>query len=83
MYDLGALLKGSYGARINQTSKIWDNVAAQVLVEEAGGVCTDLLGNPLDYSNPLTKANVNYTYLAAANKTLHNQLLEIIKKHYT
>ncbi|WP_442942253.1 inositol monophosphatase family protein [Nonomuraea sp. NBC_00507] len=30
--------RGRYGAFLNQTSKIWDNVAPQIIVEEAGAV---------------------------------------------
>lgn len=76
-YDFSLLIEGKYGAFLNQTSKIWDNVAAQVLVEEAGGVYTDFYGKQIDYSNPLSKADINYTYCAASPK-LHKQLQEII-----
>jgi myo-inositol-1(or 4)-monophosphatase len=78
-YDFSLLVEGKYGAFLNQTSKIWDNVAAQVLVEEAGGVYTDFYGKPIDYSNPLDKADNNYTYCAAP-PVLHKQLQEIIQK---
>jgi len=76
-YDFSLLIDGGYGAFLNQTSKIWDNVAAQVLVEEAGGVYTDFFGKPIDYSSPLSRADDNYTYCAAPPQ-LHKQLQTII-----
>jgi myo-inositol-1(or 4)-monophosphatase len=80
VFDIAMLIKGNYGAALNRTSKIWDNVAQQILVEEAGGVYTDFFGKPMDYSQPLTKDKQNFTYCAAASK-LHTQLLGIISKH--
>lgn len=76
-FDLGMLIEGKYGAILNQTSKIWDNVAQQILVEEAGGIYTDFYGNPVDYSKPLEKVKENFTYCAAP-KDLHQQLQKII-----
>src|SRR5260221_14717786 len=75
--DATWVCKGRYGASLNQTSKIWDNVAQQIIIEEAGGICTDFWGNPLDFSNPLTRIKDNYTYCAASPK-IHKQLQEII-----
>jgi myo-inositol-1(or 4)-monophosphatase len=56
---------GRYGGYLNRTSKIWDNVALQIIIEEAGGVFTDFFGKPVDYTNPLTKVNENFTMCAA------------------
>lgn len=76
-FDVGMLAKGHYGAALNRTSKIWDNVAQQILIEEAGGIYTDFFGQPMDYSQPLTKAQKNFTYCAGAPK-LHSQLQMIL-----
>lgn len=73
VFDIGMLVKGKYGGALNRTSKIWDNVAQQILIEEAGGIYTDFEGNPMDYSHPLQKFEQNYTYCAAAPH-LHEQL---------
>lgn len=78
-YDFALVANGKYEAYLNQTSKIWDNVAPQVIIQEAGGTYTDFDGNKIDYSNPLTKADDNFTYIAAP-PILHKQLLSIIKK---
>jgi myo-inositol-1(or 4)-monophosphatase len=54
VFDLAMLARGGYGAVLNRTSRIWDNVAIHILIEEAGGLYTDFFGNPMDYFNPLT-----------------------------
>ncbi len=76
-YDMVQVAVGRYGGFLNQTSKIWDNVAFQPIIEEAGGVMTDFWGQPMDYSNPLARARENYTLCAAAPE-LHRQLQKII-----
>jgi myo-inositol-1(or 4)-monophosphatase len=74
------IAEGKYGGLLNRTSKIWDNVAQQIIVEEAGGLYTDFFGNPMDYSNPLTKDKTNFTFCAAAPE-LHKQLQTIIHNY--
>lgn len=76
-YDFTAVATGKYGAYLNQTSKIWDNVAPQIIVEEAGGTYTDFKGKPIDYSDPISKTNNNFIYIAATPE-IHKQLLAII-----
>jgi myo-inositol-1(or 4)-monophosphatase len=77
VYDTAMVACGKYGGVLGRSSKIWDNVAQQIIIEEAGGVYTDYEGKPIDYSDPLTKANKNYTFCAAA-PALHKRLQEII-----
>ncbi len=79
-YDMAHVADGKYGAFLNQTTKIWDNVAIQPIIEAAGGVVTDFWGQPIDYSQPLTKANRNFTICAGA-PALHAQLQKIIAGH--
>lgn len=79
VFDIAMLVTGKYGAALNQTSKIWDNVAQQIVIEEAGGVYTTLDGSLMDYSQPLTRATQNFSY-CAASPTLHQQLQNIISK---
>lgn len=71
---------GRYGVYLNRTHKIWDNVALQPIVEEAGGVMTDFWGNEFDYSNPLKRVNENFT-VCAASPELHKQIQEVIHKN--
>lgn len=75
--DVGWVASGKYGARLNQTGKIWDVVAPQIIVEEAGGIYTDFWGKLIDYSNPLSKIKQNFT-CCAASQALHKQIQNII-----
>lgn len=76
-YDMVQVPAGRYGAFLNQTTKIWDNIAIQPIVEEAGGIVTDFWGKPLDYTNPLNRAKENYT-ICAGSPAIHKQLQDII-----
>ncbi len=76
-YDMALLAEGKYGASLNRSSKIWDNVAQHIIIEEAGGKYTDYEGKPMDYSNPLSRADQNFTWCAGAPE-LHAQLQSII-----
>lgn len=72
-FDQMMVARGRYGACLNQSSKIWDNVAAHIIIEEAGGVYTDFSGRPMDYRiNPDEPAR-NYTWCAAP-PAIHGQL---------
>jgi myo-inositol-1(or 4)-monophosphatase len=77
VFDVAMLVQGKYGAALNRSSKIWDNVAQQILIEEAGGVYTDFNGQAMDYSNPLQRATQNFTY-CAGSPTLHQQVQHLI-----
>lgn len=77
VFDHMMVANGKYGAYLNQTSKIWDNVAPQIIIEEAGGIYTDFFGQKIDYSNPLEKTEQNFTMCAAA-PVLHQELQKII-----
>lgn len=76
-FDAAMVATGKYGAYLNRTSKIWDNVPEHILITEAGGIYTDFFGKPMDYSHPLTKVEDNFTF-CAGSPTLHQQLQEII-----
>lgn len=77
-FDCAMVVEGRYGGILNQTSKIWDNVAQQILIEEAGGIYTDFFGNPIEYGNPMEKIEQNFTYCGAAPQ-LHAQLQKILR----
>lgn len=57
--------------------KIWDQAAGSLVVQEAGGIVTDLDGSPLDFSQGRTLSK-NRGVLAS-NGILHTQALEAIK----
>jgi myo-inositol-1(or 4)-monophosphatase len=70
---------GKYGGLLNRTMRIWDMVALHSIIEEAGGLFTDFWGQPVDYTNPLTRTKEHFTN-CAASPVLHKQLQEIIQK---
>ena len=51
-FDAVMVAKGKFGGYLNRISKIWDNVAQQILIEEAGGIYTDFFGKPMDLHKP-------------------------------
>ena len=44
--DLSFAARGFYGAAVSLSPHVWDNAAGALLVEAAGGLATDLAGNP-------------------------------------
>ncbi|QHT66656.1 inositol monophosphatase [Rhodocytophaga rosea] len=79
VFDLAMLARGRYAAVLNRTSKIWDNVAPHILIEEAGGKYTGFYGEKIDYSQPLSRSEQNFTF-CAASPVLHQQLQAIIHR---
>lgn len=80
IFDICMVAEGRYGGNLNQTSKIWDNVAPHIIIEEAGGIYTDFWGKPMDYHSPLDKTNQNFTFCTASSE-LHKQIQEIIQAY--
>jgi myo-inositol-1(or 4)-monophosphatase len=78
-YDFMLVADGRYGGYLNRTSKIWDNVAPQIIIEEAGGLFTDFFGKAVDYTNPLSRVDENFT-MCAASPALHERLQQIISQ---
>jgi len=68
-YHYHRLAAGQLDAVIESDVNILDIAALSVIVEEAGGVFTDLQGRPPDLET---------TSVLAANPALHSQLLEIL-----
>ncbi|MFH1750313.1 MAG: inositol monophosphatase family protein [Candidatus Micrarchaeota archaeon] len=70
--DLAFLACGRFDVFISAYLYIWDVAAAMAIIEEAGGKCTQLDGNPID----LQKTNFGF---AASNGILHEQLIGLLK----
>ncbi len=66
------LAEGSLAAYLHLTPTKFDIAAASAIIQELGGVVTDIHGKPLDW-----RAN-NLTFLAARNTDIHRKLLEAI-----
>lgn len=70
--------KGSFLGTVTTITKIWDIAAGAIIIENAGGIVTDISGEkifPADIENCIGK---NYRILAA-NKETHSKFLKIFK----
>lgn len=77
--DLGYTADGRMGGYIHQATKIWDLAAVSLIIEEAGGVVTDLYGRPLNFE--VNEANYLRDFpVIASGKALHSQILHFIEK---
>lgn len=66
IFDCMMVAKGAYGAFMHRRNRIWDCVAAQVVVREAGGTFSAMDGRPIDYGHPLTRTEETFSILACA-----------------
>lgn len=68
---------GRLGGCINQTTKLWDITAPTLIIQEAGGIVTDINGKQLNFE--INKSNYlkNFTFVGA-NKILHSKVLKLI-----
>ncbi|KAJ3073484.1 hypothetical protein HDU98_001412 [Podochytrium sp. JEL0797] len=58
--------------------KIWDHAGGMLVVQEAGGVVTDVDGKPLDFS--VGRTLKNNKGVVAAGKEIHAEVLAAVKK---
>lgn len=70
---------GRLGGCVNQSTKIWDVVAAYLLIKEAGGVMTDINGEDIDFKVDASNYERNFT-IVASSKILHPKIMGLIKK---
>ena len=71
--DISYVAVGRRALFFESQLQVWDYAAAALIVEESGGVITDLYGNPLTYKN--------LSGILAGNKENHNRGLAVIKKY--
>ena len=64
-----------------ERSFTWDFLPGELLVKEAGGMITDIKGNPIKYINE--KCKVTAPGLIASNGTRHKELLTALKSNET
>ena len=62
--------------RPNYREKIWDQAAGSIVIEEAGGIVTDIDGKPLDFSKGRTLAENRG--VCASNGALHAAILDAL-----
>lgn len=73
---LCTIAKGDAEAHINTNFRAgkWDIAAQQIILEEAGGVVSDLDGNPIDYTKE--SVSLERSFVASANKELHEKIIQ-------
>ena len=81
VFDCMMVASGAYGGFMHRHNRIWDCVAPQVIIEEAGGVFSTFDGHTLDYTNPLTKTADVFSILTSG-PGCHESLVSIIREHY-
>jgi myo-inositol-1(or 4)-monophosphatase len=66
---------GGFTATIYMDDKLWDTAAGDILVTEAGGRVTDLLGRPIKYDPEISPRGCLFS-----NGVVHNDLLQLAKE---
>ncbi len=79
LVDFCFTAEGKLGAAINQTMKIWDIAAPQLILEEAGAKVTNIEGNQIIYDLSDHSINQNFSAIAA-NPSLHEKISAIINQ---
>lgn len=79
VFDFCAVAEGQYGGFLIQTNGIWDVAAPYLIIKEAGGEFTDILGRDINFKSDKNNYLRNFTILTAS-KTLHPKLLKVVKK---
>ncbi|MGR3616935.1 MAG: inositol monophosphatase family protein [Paracoccaceae bacterium] len=74
-YRLATVAQGRFDGMLTlRPSWEWDIAAGDLILREAGAVCTDRLGAPLRFNNPHPKLNG----VIAANPVIHDQILNAL-----
>ncbi len=63
--------------RADYREKIWDHAAGKFVVEQAGGVVTDVTGAPLDFSHG-AKLEIN-SGIVATDGRFHDQVIDAVQ----
>ncbi len=75
--DMCYVAAGRFGAYYESGIKPWDIAAASLIVQEAGGIVSGVLGRPLDLF-AMNDATFSVHALAAANTTIYKKLLQLL-----
>lgn len=77
LMDFACTIDGRLGALVNFHTMIWDIAAPALILEEAGGIMTDLHGEPLNLAIDADAPRRSHA-VAAAPPALHRQLLRLL-----
>jgi myo-inositol-1(or 4)-monophosphatase len=76
--DFCYMADGRLGAAVNQSTKIWDIAVPWLMIREAGGVVTDILGSEIRFDLSAQTFDRNYT-IVASGKGFYRELINILK----
>lgn len=79
IFDCMMVATGTYGAFAHRRNRIWDCVAAHIIIEEAGGIFSAIDGSKPDYTNPLTRDTDVFSILACG-PAFHEILVNTIRE---
>lgn len=75
-YRMCLVASGRYDGCVSLNSKSdWDIAAAELIVQEAGGVVTDTFGASFEYN----QSNVKHPSVIAGGPSMHSLLLDLVK----
>jgi len=68
---------GRLGACVYRTAKIWDVAPLSLIIEEAGGMVTDVISNKLNFNVDKEDFLQDYSFVAAS-KLIHDKIISFI-----
>ncbi|XOU93914.1 MAG: inositol monophosphatase family protein [Candidatus Kerfeldbacteria bacterium] len=68
---------GRLGGCVYRTAKIWDVAATSLIVEEAGGLATDIISNKFDFKVDRENYLQDYSFVAAS-QPIHDKMISFI-----
>lgn len=78
LIDAAFTADGRLGGMINQSTRLWDIAAPMLIVQEAGGSYTDVVGQRLDLDLSATAGAREYSVLAGA-PGLHEEVAAMVR----
>jgi 3'(2'), 5'-bisphosphate nucleotidase len=75
--DAGVYLRFPYSQSPRYLEKIWDHAAGALIVQEAGGLVTDMKGHPIDFFQGPELLETEG--IVAGNASIHEKVLEALK----
>jgi myo-inositol-1(or 4)-monophosphatase len=79
LLDAAFTADGRLGGMLNQSTRLWDIAAPMLIIQEAGGIYSDLQGKPLSLDLSSTAATREYAVLAGAPQ-LHQHVVMHISR---
>jgi myo-inositol-1(or 4)-monophosphatase len=79
LFDAAYTAEGRLGGMLNQSTRLWDIAAPMLIVQEAGGLYTNVTGQSLDLDISATAAEKENAVLAGA-PLLHREVAAMVRE---